>query len=241
MNDTPKSGASMTNLTSKTKAAMKAQTNGCRGVTLRPVRVDDMPMLFPLMTNPAMAHCWGMRRVLSEAEFYDSWRSPPPGYPQAKFIVQRNGRAVGLAFDYDHSPDDLYTKVAVLLSPGEGGRGAGVIAATLFAGWLFRTRPLRKVYLEVYGFNVAVVAMLEKAGVRRDATLPEHRYWDGQLWDFHCFSVSRQDVDQIQRRLLPGPHAPGGNGRLGQASVFADGPSALPPAAAGWEFPGAMA
>lgn len=185
-----------------------------RGVTLRQVVEDDLPFLFRLFADPCRCHLWmRTRRVFDEREFHTAWISWSTDMMAAKFIVESAGRAVGLTFDYDRTTEDGYTKITSLLQEQDVGQGVGVIATALLTDWLFEALPLRKIYLDVYGYNSAVVAMHRKAGLAEEGVLRGIRFFKGQYWDVHMFALSREAWPAIRRRLLGAPtenqrHAP---------------------------------
>src|SRR5262249_21639665 len=139
----------------KSEAAMD---RSFRGVTLRQITEDDLPFLFRLFADPSRCHLWMQgRQVNDERGFHQAWIAWSTDMMRAKFLVESAGRPVGLVFDYDRAPEDGYTKVTALLEENSTGRGGGVIATALLVGWLFETVPLRKVIMEVYGYNRPVL------------------------------------------------------------------------------------
>jgi RimJ/RimL family protein N-acetyltransferase len=198
------------------------------GITLRPVTEDDMPFLFQVFADPGRCHLWMRdRKVYDERGFHHAWISWTGDLMAAKFVVESAGRAVGLVFDYDRSLEDGYTKVTALLEEGSTGHGGGVIATTLLVSWLFQNLPLRKVYMDVYAYNPAVVGMLRKLGFTEEGMLKEVRYRDGAYWDLHVFALSREAYPQVRDRLLRLSRAeqqfpPAGSASLGRERSLAE-------------------
>src|SRR5262245_12784002 len=142
------------------------------------------------------------RKVFDEREFYQTWAAWTAGTIGAKFIVECAGRAIGLVFEYDRSVEDGFTKATSLLLDESVGHGGGVIATTLFMGWLFQNLPLRKVYHEVYGYNVPVVRIWRKLGFTEEGVLKGDRFWDGAYWDLHIFALYRESWLDLRQRFL---------------------------------------
>src|SRR5262245_52450747 len=160
-----------------------------RDVSLRQVIDDDLPFLFRLFTDPTRCHLWMRgRSVYDERGFYQAWASWISETMGAKFIVESAGRPVGLTFDYDRSLEDGFTKVTTLLEEDRVGHGGGVVATAQIVDWLFRSLPLRKVGMDVYGYNPTVVRMLRKVGFTEEGVLKEVRYWNGSYWNMHLFT-----------------------------------------------------
>jgi RimJ/RimL family protein N-acetyltransferase len=179
-----------------------------RGVSLRQVVEDDLPYLFRLFTDPGRCHLWMQgRRVYDEREFHQAWAVWSAEMMRAKFLVESAGRPAGLVFDYDRVPEDGYTKVTALLEEGRTGHGAGVVATALFVGWLFEALPLRRVVMDVYGYNRPVLGMLRKIGFTEEGVLREMRFWNDTYWDLHVFALTRAGWPAVRDRVLRRPNA----------------------------------
>jgi RimJ/RimL family protein N-acetyltransferase len=179
-----------------------------RAISLRQVVEDDLPFLFRLFADPGRCHLWMQgRRVYDESEFHQAWSGWSTDMMRAKFLVESAGRPVGLVFDYDRTLEDGHTKVTALLEENSTGHGGGVIATALLIGWLFETVPLRKVVMEVYGYNRPVLGMLRKIGFAEEGVLKELRFWDGVYWDLHVFTLARAGWPAVRDRVLRVPSA----------------------------------
>lgn len=177
-----------------------------RGITLRPVAEDDMPYLFRLFADPKRCHLWMQgRRVYDEREFHQAWIAWTGDMMGAKFIVESRGQPLGLIFEYSRSLEDGHTKVTTLLEEDRVGHGAGVVATVLMVDWLFQRLPLRKVYLEVYGYNARVANILRKFGLAEEGALKEARFWDGSFWDIHIFAACRDVWPTLRTQILRPP------------------------------------
>ncbi len=174
-----------------------------RNITLRQVTEDDLPFLFRLFVDPCRSHLWMCgRTVHDERSFHEAWIGWSTGMMGAKFLVEAAGLRIGLVFDYDRTIMDGFTKVTALLDEESVGFGGGVVATGLLVDWLFEHVPLRKVYMEVYGYNRSVVRILRKAGLVEEGALREARFWNGSYWDVHILSVSREGWPDIRRKIL---------------------------------------
>jgi RimJ/RimL family protein N-acetyltransferase len=174
-----------------------------RGITLRQVTDEDGPFLFRLLTDPFRSHLWmPNRKVYAEYQFRDAWRMWMDGMFAETFVIERNGQPIGLIFAYDQYLEHGITKIGEMLQEESMTGGAGAIAWALFIDYLFRTLPLRKIYMEVHGFNPSVSGMFRKVELAEEGILKADHYWDGSYWDLHIFAAYREAWPKVRRRIL---------------------------------------
>jgi RimJ/RimL family protein N-acetyltransferase len=175
-----------------------------RGITLRQVFDEDAPFLFRLLTDPYRCHLWMPgRKVYDEHQFREAWSRWMDGMFAEKFVIEKGGRPIGLIFAYDQFLEHGSTKIGEMLHEDDIGGGAGAIAWALFIDYLFRTLPLRKIYMEVHGFNPSVAGMFRKVELPEEGRLKDDHFWDGSYWDLHIFAVYREAWPKVRRRILP--------------------------------------
>lgn len=174
-----------------------------RGIRLRQVTEDDMPFLFRLFADPTRCHLWKQgRAVHDEREFHEAWIGWSSDMMGAKFLVEHRSRPIGLIFEYGRTLEDAHTKVTALLEAQSVGGGRGVIATALLCEWIFMNLPVRKVYMENYGYNARVAGMLRKVGLPEEGQLKENRFWNGEWWDLHIFALYRTAWPEVRKRIL---------------------------------------
>lgn len=177
-----------------------------RGITLRQVTENDLEFLFELFVDPSRSHLWMCgRTVHDERSFREAWIGWSTGLMGAKFLVEAGGRPIGLVFDYERAVTDGFTKVTALLREESVGLGGGVIATGLLIDWLFQQLPLRKIYMEVYGYNRPVLRFLRRLGLVEEGALRGARFWNDQYWDVHILAIERPAWPEIRRRILRTP------------------------------------
>ena len=178
-----------------------------RGITLRQVTEADLGFLFELFVDPCRSHLWMCgRAVHDERSFHEAWIGWSTGLRGAKFLVESANGPIGLVFDYERAVIDGFTKVTALLREENIGQGGGAIATGLLVDWLFQQLPLRKVYMEVYGYNRSVLRMLRRAGLVEEGVLQGARFWNEEYWDVHILAVERQAWLEIRQRFLRTPN-----------------------------------
>ncbi|MGF1646451.1 MAG: GNAT family N-acetyltransferase [Kineosporiaceae bacterium] len=116
------------------------------------------------------------------------------------FVVELSGRdeAIGFAMLQNHSPAG-HVEVGIYTDDSRSPVGAGAEATVLLINYAFAALEVLKVYavtteLSRGGFGVAFTA-----GVR-EATLPDHFYFHGRLWDAYYYAVT---LDEWLRVGIP--------------------------------------
>jgi RimJ/RimL family protein N-acetyltransferase len=89
----------------------------------------------------------------------------------------------------------LYTE------PSSRKTGAGVEAALLFGDYLFKFFAIRKLYAEVYEFNVDSMDVLLNAGFVQEGMLKEHLWYENRYWNMHQLALYRDDWTKLRDRV----------------------------------------
>lgn len=144
----------------------------------------------------------------------------------AMFTIEltKTGQTIGFAALQDESSAG-HIDAGIYTDPDCTPRGVGAEAVTLLVNYAFAASgSIRKVFSRSTeasrdGFGIAFDVGL------REATLPEHMFFAGRLWDVHVFSVSREDWIQggarFLRDLLP-RQVPAGTGGACPGEVAGD-------------------
>jgi RimJ/RimL family protein N-acetyltransferase len=119
----------------------------------------------------------------------------------AQFCVglRASGATVGVVAAYGADFRNGHAKVARILAPEARRSGAGAEAFLVFFDLLFESFPLRKLYLEVLGPNLAQFASYRRFPVVEDGRLRAHELVGEQAWDLHVLAVHRRDWVAFRR------------------------------------------
>ncbi|MBD3401333.1 GNAT family N-acetyltransferase [candidate division GN15 bacterium] len=82
-------------------------------------------------------------------------------------------------------------EISLVVDPDIRRKGHGGTGIRLICRYLFEQRGLNKVYATVAESNHAAVGLLEKAGFKRDGTLRQHFYFDGEYHHGAHYSLMR--------------------------------------------------
>ena len=153
-------------------------------VVLRPLRVDDVPLVIEIQSQPAVARWWGLpheedlrRQAAGEAD-------------ETTFAITFDGVVVGL-IHYVEENDPMYRHAGIdlFLSEDFQGRGLGTDAVRTLARHLVRDRGHHRLTIDPAIENAAAIRACEKVGFRRVGVmrryerLPEGDWHDGLLMD----------------------------------------------------------
>ena len=73
----------------------------------------------------------------------------------------------------------------------------------LFIDFLFRTQPLRKIYLRAPEYNLQRFAsVIEVGAFRIEGRLNEHRFYDGRYWDEIILALYLPQWREMRKNLL---------------------------------------
>lgn len=116
---------------------------------------------------------------------------------QLLMIVRQKGNLpVGVIRFFNMNSLNRSAELELIVDPDERGKGHALEAARLLIRYLFRTRDLNKVYAQTSSLNAEAVALLEKAGFKRDGTLRHHYFYDGELHDGYIYSLLRYEYER---------------------------------------------
>jgi RimJ/RimL family protein N-acetyltransferase len=157
------------------------------GFRLTPVEPGDVGFLYALATQPATGFRWRYRGAPPPFDRFaaDLWKQVLVQY------VARNGdgEPVGHLVAYSADPYMHYAYLGAVFEPRYAGLGMGAHAVALFARHLFHTFPLRKIYLEIPGYNWAQVRSGEERLFHVEGVLRDHCYYAGRYWDQYVCAI----------------------------------------------------
>ncbi len=77
-------------------------------------------------------------------------------------------------------------------------KGYGSEALTLFVAYLFEHLNIRKIKLNVFGFNKRGIRCYEKVGFNVEATLKDEIYRHNQYWDEYIMTYYKKDFKALE-------------------------------------------
>nr|WP_221380264.1 GNAT family protein [Actinoplanes polyasparticus] len=166
------------------------------GATLRPVRREDLPLLYVNHDlDPVDSFGWmaanAMERAFAANGLLD--------YDHGTLIIQDADGAVAGKISWrpvPHGPTvpSHALNIGTRLLPGFRGRGLGTVGKQLLATYLFETTTFERLQAETDIDNTPAQRSLEKAGFSREGIARHAQFRRGTYHDLVVFSRLRGDA-----------------------------------------------
>lgn len=98
---------------------------------------------------------------------------------------------IGYLYTYNYNPSNGYIYMSISSDENKNSLYAIAEAGILFINYLFSRYSLRKIYAEVYGFNLKSRHIVENTGFSLKGDLKEDRYYDGQYHSLLTYALYR--------------------------------------------------
>jgi RimJ/RimL family protein N-acetyltransferase/aryl carrier-like protein len=161
-----------------------------RALWLTPVQPDDLRFLYGLAVHPETSFRWRYRGAPPPIDrFADNlWKQV-----LVQYVARRveDKEPVGHIVAYGADPSMRFAYIGAVFLPEYAGTGLAAQVVAAFMRYLFHTFPLRKLYMEIPGFNWA---QLQSGGGRFfqvEGVLRDHNYYAGRYWDEYICAVYR--------------------------------------------------
>jgi aminoglycoside 6'-N-acetyltransferase len=153
-------------------------------VVLRPLRVDDVPVLVEIQAQASVARWWG------RPDEGDLRRQAEGKSEETSFAITVDGEVAGL-IQYAEETDPMYRHAGIdlFLSEELQGRGLGTDAVRTLARYLIHDRGHHRLTIDPSTDNHAAISAYEKVGfkpvgvMRQYERSPEGDWRDGLLMD----------------------------------------------------------
>lgn len=181
-------------------------------VLLRPVTVEDVPALMPMLRDAETTRLTGSHgedepdEVRTRA-WYDT-RGDQDDRLDLAVVERATGNVVGEAVLNEWDAANESCNFRISLTPGAFGRGLGTEATRLTVGYGFERLGLHRVSLEVYAFNPRAYRAYEKVGFVPEGVLRDALLWEGERVDATVMSILGPEWFRHRGRPEPVGHAP---------------------------------
>jgi RimJ/RimL family protein N-acetyltransferase len=167
------------------------------GLTLRPVREEDLAVLEALTWDPATAgefaqFGWFDPKLWRRRWADDEMLGPDDGV----LMVTSDRETLGLVNwrRQPCTPSAYYWEIGIAMLPQARGHGYGTEAHRLLARYLFAHTPVNRIEARTETGNVAEQRALEKAGFTREGVVRGCGWRDGAWRDGAIYGLIRADL-----------------------------------------------
>lgn len=171
------------------------ETHAFRLTSIEP---NDMGFLYTLAIQPETCFRWRYRGAPPPFERFtaDLWKQV-----LVQYVARRaeDNEPVGLVVAYGANVSLRHAYLGAVFQPRCAGTGLAAQIVALFARHLFHTFPLRKLYLEVPGFNWPQLRSGEKGLFQVEGVLRDHHYYAGRYWDQFICAIYRDEPIEDER------------------------------------------
>ncbi|WP_017587937.1 GNAT family N-acetyltransferase [Nocardiopsis ganjiahuensis] len=172
-------------------------------IRFRPLASENVAELYDLLVE------LGLESLSSREEFIDSYHNvAKPLVEIFEIEYLRTGEILGFGSIREHDPAG-HAKLGIFMRVGRLPVGVGAESMMMLVNYAFADREdLRKVYFLTTDASLGQFGS-SLTDTMREATLPQHVYFQGRLWDLHFYSVSRRTWEvtgaPILDRIAAGP------------------------------------
>jgi RimJ/RimL family protein N-acetyltransferase len=171
-----------------------------RWINLRPVSSADYRSFLSWRTDVNELHVWTATRRLPTVEEFQEEIEKLLRQSITLLVERREGReAIGFMQAYNLNAGEGWTFSLGYIQPRYR-RGHGAEAYAWFLDYLFGNFPLRKVYADVYEFNMASMKPLITGGFVEEGCFKEHAWFRDRFWDVFRLAMYRDAWNEFRDR-----------------------------------------
>jgi RimJ/RimL family protein N-acetyltransferase/aryl carrier-like protein len=155
---------------------------------LAPLQPSDVPLLYTLAVRPENCFRWRYRGAPPSPERFtdELWN-----HVLVQYAVRRrsDGKLAGHVVAYGADQHTSHAYVGAIFDPEYAGAGFAAEIVEVFSRHLFQVFPLRKIYLEIPGYNWPQMRSGEGRYFRVEGVLQEHAYHAGRYWEQYICAI----------------------------------------------------
>lgn len=172
-------------------------------IELRDVRPEDSRSLLDWRNMPEVSAWMYSDHVISKAE-HDRWFAAAMADPTRRYwIIEQDGKPVGLANLYDIAPAHRKCAWAYYLAdPSTRGKGVGSYVEFRMIEHVFAELGFNKLWCEVLIGNEPVWRLHESFGFKREALFRAHVFKNGEPRDVVGLGLLAEDWAQVRPKSL---------------------------------------
>ncbi len=171
----------------------------CDGVTLRPLELDDIDLIYQWESNIELdiLSGWSPKRSLVAFRHKYEKRITEPEDDRYTFGIQVEKRLIGYIEMVMIDRFERRAFISILIGEKQlWGRGIGSTALRILLDYAFTVQAMEKICAEVYGLNLRSQRLMERVGFQREGILRQHEFHNGSRQDMHFFGILKPEFYQ---------------------------------------------
>ncbi|MEA3296882.1 MAG: GNAT family protein [candidate division Zixibacteria bacterium] len=161
-------------------------------VYLRPTTAEDITNVhyWNVQSEPQSMACRALI-FRTATESVERFRKSEKSANDQSFTVIRKKDKVplGLVRFFGYNQLNRSAELGLLIDPDEQKKGYGADALKVLCRYLFNFRGLNKVHAQTPIFNKGAIKLLEKLEFKKDATLRDHYFYNGEFHNGFIYSM----------------------------------------------------
>jgi RimJ/RimL family protein N-acetyltransferase len=168
-----------------------------QAITLRPIREDDLPVLYEHMMNLDNRgefwplHIQSLSQLKKEFEENGFWRDD---FGSLVIVDNESGKVVGQMFWFKTVQYMVELEIGyIMYDTATRSRGGTTEGLKLLTSYLFDSKPMNRIRLCIATGNGPSRRVAEKGGYVHEGTQRGAQWNRGKLYDMELYAVTRQD------------------------------------------------
>jgi RimJ/RimL family protein N-acetyltransferase len=164
------------------------------------VQKTDMQAMYVWRNSDSYRGYFQARRnLVTQEEFESEYKRDLERLRHVQFIIwsKRLSRPIGLVYSYSHNQTEGHLFIGTFIEDGVKNKGYGAEASVLFIQYLFNNFLIRKISVDVYGYNQASLSGCENLGFVKEGEFREHRFYNGKYWSVIRMAMLRNENKKV--------------------------------------------
>lgn len=169
--------------------------------SLKMIEKSDFEIIYKWKSNFDYNMLWtNIREFPRRENFYELLQYNIENEFTYYFIVQNNEScSIGTIFIHDYNRVDNYASISAFIEPQFQNKFYGFDSYKLAFNFIYHNLPIRKIYLDVFEYNINSIKLIEKVGFNLEGKFIQHRYYNGTYNNVLRYSFFMKDWKSLKQ------------------------------------------
>lgn len=173
-------------------------------IKLVPVGTEHYPALHHWMADSSSLFLWTNQLYIDSKEsFRERFEQKLRSYYHSFFMIQNGDKdqPTGFTYSFDFNPIDGFIFFTTFIDQDHRERKVATNSNILFFDYLFSYFPLRKIYTDIYSYNIPSFTAMQKSSAHIEGEFQKHRFFRGEYHSLFRFAIYREEFyGQVRER-----------------------------------------